>query len=329
MHRMDQDEALRLLRGGREGIREWNHRRRSGEEVPDLSGVDLSGAAMVGAMFGGVQLSNADLHGADLNNADFQGAVLIGANLRGCDLHDARLDHASLVAADLQGADLSGSDVTSAHLIKARLNGARCAQARFCHADLSHADLVETNMTGCDLEGASLVEADLTGASLKSANLDRAGVMGVKYDRRRLTCRGIRADACYGHAVFKRDVQDQDWIETFRAQSRWHYAVYVFWWLFTDCGRSLLRVWLAATILAMVFGVLYANSPDLLNVSRSVQTAWTPFYFSFVTFTTLGFGDVTPGSLAGEVVVTCEVVLGYITLGVLVSILANKVARRS
>jgi hypothetical protein len=60
-----------------------------------------------------------------------------------------------------------------------------------------------------------------------------------------------------------------------------------------------------------------------------VNSAWTPFYYSFVTFTTLGFGDVTPGNLGGEIIVTVEVVLGYITLGILVSILANKVARRS
>jgi hypothetical protein len=297
--------------------------------MPDLSDVDLSGTKLAGAMLGGMQLSNADLHGCDLNNADLQGAVLIGANLLGSDLHDARLNHASLVAANLRGANLSGADFTSAHLIKAHLNDARCAQARFSHADLSHAVLRRANMTSCDLSNASLVEADLTGASLKSANLDHASVMGVKYDRRRLTCRGIRADTCYGHAVLKRDILDQDWIETFRAQSRRHYALYLFWWLFTDCGRSLLRVWLAATLLAMLFGFAYAGFPGLLNTSRGVQTAWTPFYFSFVTFTTLGFGDVTPGSLAGEVVVTCEVVLGYITLGILVSILANKVARRS
>jgi uncharacterized protein YjbI with pentapeptide repeats len=326
---MDQDDALKLLRGGREGIREWNRRRKDGEAPPDLSGVDLSDVVLAGAMLGGVQLSNVDLHGADLNNADLQGAVLIGANLHAADLHDSRVSHASLVAADLSNTDLSGADFTSAHLIKARINGARCAQTRFCAADLSHADLTSADMTSCDLSGALLVEADLTGASLRSANLNHACVMGVKYDRRRLACHGIRSDACYGHAVFKRDIQDEDWIETFRAQSRRHYALYLFWWLFTDCGRSLLRVWMAATTLALLFGALYANFPDLLNTSRAVQTPWTPFYFSFVTFTTLGFGDVTPGSLVGELIVTLEVVMGYITLGVLVSILANKVARRS
>ena len=54
-----------------------------------------------------------------------------------------------------------------------------------------------------------------------------------------------------------------------------------------------------------------------------------PFYYSIVTHTTLGFGDVTPKTLTGQVFVTIKVVFGYVTLGLLISILANRVARRS
>ncbi len=38
---MDRDEALRLLRGGPEGIDEWNRRREADAEIPDL-GADCS-----------------------------------------------------------------------------------------------------------------------------------------------------------------------------------------------------------------------------------------------------------------------------------------------
>ena len=56
---------------------------------------------------------------------------------------------------------------------------------------------------------------------------------------------------------------------------------------------------------------------------------FTPFYYSIVTYTTLGFGDVTPKTGLGQSFVVFEVILGYVTLGLLVSILANKVARRA
>ena len=43
----------------------------------------------------------------------------------------------------------------------------------------------------------------------------------------------------------------------------------------------------------------------------------------------LGFGDVTADSLFGEIFVISEVIFGYFTLGLLLAILANTIARRS
>ena len=93
---MDRDEALRLLRGGQEGVLEWNHRISRGEETPnlhnaflinaDLRGVDLRGAYLVGVI-----LCEADLHHANL-----AGSLLSGADLRGADLRRAQLRHANL-----------------------------------------------------------------------------------------------------------------------------------------------------------------------------------------------------------------------------------------
>ena len=115
------------------------------------------------------------------------------------------------------------------------------------------------------------------------------------------------------------------------------------------------RKWRGLTILvlfAVFWGLLCTHIivlPDSwqpkLVVSHSVQTndgyveedktlyrspTWfTYIYFSVVTFTTLGFGDVTPLNTAGEVLLTIEVILGYVMLGGLISIFANKLARRS
>ena len=58
---------------------------------------------------------------------------------------------------------------------------------------------------------------------------------------------------------------------------------------------------------------------------------FTSFYYSIVTFTTLGFGDVTPkpDAVWMQVAVTLEVIIGYLMLGGLISILAAKLARRA
>ena len=65
---MDRDEALRLLKGGPEGVAEWNRRRKAGEGISDLRKADLERgqtsagpiwpwAIMLGTVFADVDLS--------------------------------------------------------------------------------------------------------------------------------------------------------------------------------------------------------------------------------------------------------------------------------
>jgi len=65
-------------------------------------------------------------------------------------------------------------------------------------------------------------------------------------------------------------------------------------------------------------GVDYGDHPTVLS----------PLYYSVVTLTTLGYGDVVPASMAAQVVAMIEVIMGYVMLGGLLSIFTNKIARR-
>ena len=68
---ISRDEAVALLRGGAEGVREWNRRRKAGEAIPALLGIDLSEA----------DLRKADLRGAALSEATLGGAKIGGIKL--------------------------------------------------------------------------------------------------------------------------------------------------------------------------------------------------------------------------------------------------------
>ena len=104
-------------------------------------------------------------------------------------------------------------------------------------------------------------------------------------------------------------------------------------WGLIDHGRSLLKVAAYATLIALLYGVIFTADMRLgwgmMDYSNSAQTWFTPFYYSVVTYTTLGYGDVHADSLAGEILVISEVIVGYFTLGLLLAILANTIARRS
>ena len=135
---------------------------------------------------------------------------------------------------------------------------------------------------------------------------------------------------CYGSPRFKRQAADQDFLEELQSTRRGK-RFYYFWLILADCGRSFwpLFLWSLVTtmIFAFVFWVLGTSAFDVEHLPKG--SFLTMFYYSVVTFSTLGFGDVVPKTPFAAILVMVEVILGYIMLGMLISVLANKVARRS
>lgn len=252
------------------------------------------------------------------------------------DLATAALAGAALAGADLQQANLSGADLSGADLSGAQLFGANLAGAMLNAAKLDGADLGWTN-----LSAASLLSADLSGADLNAAQLAGANLAHVTWDRRRMRGKyhGIRGlDSCYGNAIYRRDAVDQDYLDTL--EMHWHgrrWLTYLFWaWGLIDYGRSIGRVFLLATVLIVGFGLVYYGHPEMIDFpdceglsAATCDPGFSAFYFSITTYMTLGFGDVHPKTHLGEMVVSAEVTLGYLTLGLLLAVLADKVARRS
>ena len=291
----------------------------------DLSSLDLSEADFFGGQLSRTNLKKSQLRSAELANSDMREAALYKADLQNAILHEADLSGADLSSTDCRGADLRGVNLSNANLSGADLRG----------ADLSQADLTSADLT----------YADVTGAKFHFSNFSEANVTHVKYGNFRqmvgnyLGVRGI--DQCFGNALFVRDAKDQDYIDTFYQSlldmppgtlRQVELALFRGWTLI-DHGRSLLKVAFYATIIATIYGLIYLADMtfqwNIMDYSNSAQTWFTPFYYSVVTYTTLGYGDVTANSLLGEMLVISEVIVGYFTLGLLLAILANTIARRS
>lgn len=71
------------------------------------------------------------------------------------------------------------------------------------------------------------------------------------------------------------------------------------------------------------FNLIHYASPSMEKSIGWLQS----FYFSVVTFTTLGFGDIVPKHGIGQALVAIEVMMGYLLLGTLVAILIRKITR--
>ena len=329
---------LHLLR---ESVQDWNAWRAEHPAAQvSLVGVDLSDADLSEANLESVDLADAELCGTRLERVNLK-----MASLRKADLSGARLNGAELYKADLEGAFLMGADLGQAYLAQANLTHADLRGADLTSARLNEATLREALVGEAVLRGATLTNADVTGADLRKLDLADADLHGLVYGspaQRRGLFLGIRGlDSCHGNALFVRDAKDQDYLDALElaidaTREPWRRTgkrlLFRAWGLI-DYGRSLGRPLLYAALLCSLFGVIYLFDMHLgwglIDYSESSQSPLTPFYFSIVTYTTLGYGDVHPLNWQGELLVMLEVVLGYATLGLLLSILANRVARRA
>jgi len=118
-----------------------------------------------------------------------------------------------------------------------------------------------------------------------------------------------------------------------------HSISLLIWKITSNYGENVI-LWAGWSIFILIlFGFIYSNLPCpeiypvwlsnlLCNINpefgiSSISNSFTPYYFSIVTFTTLGFGDVIPLNLAAQIWTTLEVILGYIMLGGLISIFSK------
>jgi len=300
-----------------------------------LAAAHLEHAVLLLAHLEGANLAWAHLEHADLSVAHLEDAVLLVAHLEHAQLMGAHLEHAQLTGAHLEHADLSEAYLEHAHLSQAHLEHASLWAAHLGQADLSYAHLQHAVLTMAHLEHADLLDADIVGANLSAVYLDGTGFRNVVWREkgspgpspdcfRDFDVRGIR----YSDPLFDQFVRQSEFIR--RCSETWPKPVFLAWELTCNCGRSLWRWLFSCAVVTFLFALVYlwswALGLQLLKVHApgGEGSLLAYLYFSVVTFSTLGFGDVTPAHCLGEVLVILEVLIGYIFLGGLISIFTMK-----
>ncbi len=301
-----------------------------------LRGEDLSGLHLMGANFVKADLSEADLSGAYLFKADFSKASLVkaklndveltGANLSEANLEDARAERAGLGMATLKKTRMFNTVLTDATLTKTDLTEADLRHSNLSRARLREAVLYKADCTGADFRGADMSLANFAGATMNNTDMrDTRLRQAYGYEKAQWYGVDIRDINFAGAYRLRRFVIDENYLKEFRDSSKLNYMIYKIWWITSDCGRSLTlwSLWILGIVL--LFSVLHAFS----GVDYGKYDNWIgPFYYSVVTITTLGYGDIVPATPVARIIAICEVFTGYIMLGGLLSIFTNKMARR-
>lgn len=313
------------------GVEAWNKWRKENPDVViDLKGADLRHH----------NLENVNLAHVELDNADLSFANCRRANLAFACLQDAILSFANFDGANFSAANLEGTYLEDANLNNTIMTGANFKNAKLTNSNLNNAYLVDANFEGTNLTAVNFKNANLSSVTFDQKILWRlikeTGFGLTKLWQRRydlmldttLRCKGVNATTCYGSQRFKLFLQDQDFLEEY-LEPTWGKIIFIIWWLFADCGRSLGRWAGWSLILAMLFALIYwLLGPHAFETRHLNFNLLTLFYYSVVTFTTLGFGDIIPKTTTAAMWVTVEVIIGYIMLGGLITIFASKLSRR-
>lgn len=234
----------------------------------------------------------------------------------------------------LEGADLKRGNLEGADLRWAHLGG-----ANFLEAHIEGA-----NLFGAHLEGAQISLAFLEGTIFRFAKVDAETVIAECNFDRNTDFTGVGLDAArIGpnlKEALKNIIRRKQWIKWFNSGAWWqrlfkHTTVRPFWWI-TDYGSSTPRIIYTFMLLALTFGLIYyvfETHPQLdgiianLRVGKmtNVHLFARSMYFSFVTMTTLGFGDMhaikanTIWAYYGYSFLSLQVIIGYVLLGALIT----------
>jgi len=309
----------------KQGVEVWNRWRLENPQIlPDLGCADLCrelysiwSNTPSEVEFPWIKREN-KVSGPILNDIDFSHCNMYRVNLKGAHLAGANFEHAMLHEACLADAFLVGAVMKSCDLVSACLE-----EATLDAVDFREASLISTN-----LRSSHLSQADIRGANLRYAELSEAKIHGITYNSK-TRFRGIDVTGIRGCPSFKQFAMDQDYIEEMK-ESRGKIPLYLIWKATSNCGRSWGRWALWSCSFALGYAIWFHSLGEASFHSLHLKWSfWTALYYSIITFTTLGFGDITPTTSLAALAVALEVLTGYVMLGGLVALIALRIARRN
>ena len=274
-----------------------------------------------------------------------------GLPMEGFQLKKARLDEVNLINSNGHPYQLINSNLSRASLKRAHLYRVDLSCSSLLKADLTMANLRRCNLENCDLLGVKLKNAGIEHIYFGKRLLQEQ--RGLDYCRKKKV---KEAQECFEEAVevarsLRRQCENQGLFakagQLFYKEMRLHRfrlprysAARVLSWLMdmvSGYGEKPVRVVLfsasfilVCSLFYFIFGIqdsgqLVVYQPQL-TLSENLIGWLDTLYFSVVTFTTLGYGDLTPIG-PSRLFAAIEAFTGSFTLALFVVVFVKKMTR--
>lgn len=289
---------------GHSGFCFW-HDAQAIKNTPDIKG-RLEKLLAEGHSFEGFALHRAQLSGANLAHANLMNARLFQADLEGASLFKANLEGANLNLANLEDVNLLGTRFDNA-----RLEHTKWGEILFQQRLAIEAENEGDNEKAIQLYGeAEEVARYLTNESEKRHQYDIGGkFFRLERVMHRMQMRRFSAEWCWSKLLD----------------------------LMCGYGESAARVIGFALVETILSAVLYfflgVKGPEgiiMFNAHNGLETNVLAFleciYFSIITFTTTGYGDVSPIGIT-RLVAAVEAFIGAFAISLFVVVFVRKMTQ--
>jgi hypothetical protein len=265
---------------------------------------------------------------------------LVKANLSGVNL----VKKASKTGFKMTESDLYRADFSHAHCFKLDLSGSSLMKADFSFANLHCANLTNCNLLGVSFKGAKL-ENVIWGEQIiqekQAAETEDLALAKDYYEQAEEVYRNLRM-ITEKQGLFE---QAGQFFQNEMAMRRMQMPLYSlrrllskFVDLFCGYGERPSRVVAFTLAVIGVFSLLFFYSgiqsgsqtivfDSSLSVSDNFKHYLSSLYFSVVTYTTLGYGDISPTLGLSRFFAAVEALIGGFTLALFVVVFVKKMTR--
>lgn len=272
------------------------------------------------------------------------GEAMHDFKLSGCNLEDIDLvHHRSKVGYSLTDADLYRSNMRYAHCFMLDLSGSSLMKADLSHANLHCANLENCNLLGTKFNDAKLDHVtwgDKVQQEKRAISSDNHEEKMDLYQQAEEIYRNLRK-VFENQGIFEMAgfFFEREMVVRRKQMPQYSFKRLISKMVDLFCGYGEQPIRVVAFSCSIIFGfaityffsgIMFAGEQLSFQAQASISSNLLTFldsiYFSIVTFTTLGYGDITPQGVS-RIFAALEALIGSFTLALFVVVFVKKMTR--